>query len=70
MKKSEIDTLAGFLRHVELLVPLLPRCVDSSKHPLRVVNARRLLNKEIEKVRRIVDKLYENAGTENNASAG
>lgn len=69
MKKSDIATLAGFLRHVELLMPLLPRCVDSSKHPLRVVNARRLLNKELARVKSIIEKLNEDVYTENNASA-
>ena len=69
MKKSDIATLAGFLRHVELLMPLLPRCVDSSKHPLRVVNARRLLNKELAGVKGIIEKLNEDVYTENNASA-
>lgn len=57
MKKSELDTLRSFVRHVELLMPLLPRCVDSSKHPLRVVNARRLLNKEIARVKKIIKNL-------------
>lgn len=57
MKKSDIATMAGFVRHIELLVPLLPKCVDSSKHPPKVVNARRLLDKEIERVKRIIENL-------------
>lgn len=57
MKKSELDTLRSFVRHVELLMPLLPRCVDSSRHPPKVVNARRVLDKEISRVKKIIKNL-------------
>lgn len=57
MKKSELDTLRSFVRHVELLMPLLPRCVDSSRHPPKVVNARRVLDKEIARVKKIIKNL-------------
>lgn len=69
MKKSDISALSAFARHVELLVPLLPKCVDSGRHPPKVVNARRLLNKELARVKSIIEKLNEDVYTENNASA-
>ena len=57
MKKSDIAALSALIRHVELLVPLLPKCVDSSRHPPKVVNARRVLDKEISRVKKIIKNL-------------
>lgn len=70
MKKHEIDYIKSLLRHVELLLPLLPRHVDGGKYPTKICNARRLLPKDIARVKRIIEKLYEDVHTENNASAG
>jgi hypothetical protein len=67
MKKSEINLLATFAKHCErVLTRSRPSSTDS-----RTYNAYRLARfKELEKVKRIIDKLYENVDTENNASAG
>lgn len=69
MKKSEIDTLASFARHCERVlayVPPLLRHADT-----RTYNAYRLARfKELEKVKRIIENLYNDVGTENNATAG
>ena len=54
MKKSELDTLRSFVRHVELLLPLLPKVVDSSRYSPKTCNARRLIGRELEKVKKIL----------------
>lgn len=69
MKKSDIETMARFLRHVGKVMDGMP-CLDSSLHKPGVCNAWRLAKKELPRIRRIIDKLYENVDTENNASAG
>ena len=55
MKKSELDTLRSFVRHVELLLSLLPKVVDSSRHSPKTCNARRLIGRELEKVKKILE---------------
>ena len=55
MKKSELETLRSFVRHVELLLPLLPKVVDSSRHSPKTCNARRLIGRELEKVKKILE---------------
>lgn len=69
MKKSELDTLRSFAAHVEKVMKAMP-CLDGSRYSTRVVNAWRLAKKELPRIRRIIDKLYEDVYTENNASAG
>lgn len=69
MKKSELETLRSFVRHIEKVMEAMP-CLDSSLHKPGVCNAWRLAKKELPRIRRIIDKLYENVDTENNASAG
>lgn len=55
MKKSELDTLRSFVRHVELLLPLLPKVVDSSRHSPKTCNARRLIGRELERAKKILE---------------
>ena len=55
MKKSELNTLTCFVRHVELLLPLLPKVVDSSRHSPKTCNARRLIGRELEKAKKILE---------------
>ena len=55
MKKSELDTLRYFVRHVELLLPLLPKVIDSSRHSPKTCNARRLIGRELERVKKITE---------------
>ena len=69
MKKSDIATMAIFSAHVGKVMEAMP-CLDSSRHKPGVCNAWRLAKKELPRIRRIIDKLYENVDTENNASAG
>lgn len=69
MKKSDIATMAGFAAHVGKVMEAMP-CLDSSRHKPGVCNAWRLAKKELARMRRIIDKLYEDVDTENNASAG
>lgn len=69
MKKSEIATMASFAAHLGKVMEAMP-CLDSSLHKPGVCNAWRLAKKELPRIRRIIDKLYENVDTENNASAG
>ena len=69
MKKSEIDTLASFVKHCERVLAYAPAFVHHAD--TRTYNAYRLARfKELEKVKRIIKKLYEDVDTENNASAG
>lgn len=69
MKKSDITTMASFAAHVGKVMEAMP-CLDSSRHKPGVCNAWRLAKKELARMRRIIDKLYEDVDTENNASAG
>lgn len=69
MKKSDIATMASFAGHVGKVMEAMP-CLDSSRHKPGVCNAWRLAKKELARMRRIIDKLYEDVDTENNASAG
>lgn len=69
MKKSELNTLRTFAAHVGKVMEAMP-CLDSSRHKPGVCNAWRLAKKELARMRRIIDKLYEDVDTENNASAG
>lgn len=69
MKKSEIDTLASFARHCERVLAYAPHFVHHAD--TRTYNAYRLARfKELEKVERIIGKLYNDVDTENNTSAG
>lgn len=70
MKKHEIVYIRSLLRHVELLLLLLPRYVDGGKYSTKICNARRLLPKDIARVKRTIEKSYEDVHTEDNASAG
>lgn len=68
MKKSEIDTLASFARHCERVLAYAPAFVHHAD--TRTYNAYRLARfKELEKVKRIIKKLYNDVDT-NNTSAG
>lgn len=49
MKKSELDTLRSFVRHVELVMKAMP-CLDGSRHKPRIVDAWRLAKRELPKV--------------------
>ena len=67
MKKSEIDTLASFARHCERVLAYAPAFVHHAD--TRTYNAYRLARfKELEKVKRIIKKLYNDV--DNNTSAG
>lgn len=69
MKKSEIDTLASFARHCERVLAYAPPFLRHAD--TRTYNAYRLARfKELEKVKRIIKKLYNDVDTENNTSAG
>ena len=69
MKKSEIDTLASFARHCERVLAYAPPFLQHAD--TRTYNAYRLARfKELEKVKRIIKKLYNDVDTENNTSAG
>ena len=69
MKKSEINVLRSFVMHCERVLTKSPP--PSCGTDTQTYNAYRLARfKELEKVKRIIDKLYENVDTENNASAG
>lgn len=69
MKKSEIDTLASFARHCERVLAYAPPFLRHAD--TRTYNAYRLARfKELEKVKRIIGKLYNDDDTENNTSAG
>lgn len=69
MKKSEIDTLASFARHCERVLAYAPPFLRHAD--TRTYNAYRLARfKELEKVKRIIGKLYNDVDTENNTSAG
>lgn len=69
MKKSEIDTLASFTRHCERVLAYAPPFLRHAD--TRTYNAYRLARfKELEKVKRIIGKLYNDVDTENNTSAG
>lgn len=69
MKKSDIATMASFAAHVGKVMEAMPY-LDSSLHKPGVCNAWRLAKKELPRIRRIIDKFYEDVDTENNASAG
>ena len=69
MKKSDIATMASFAAHVGKVMEAMPY-LDSSLHKPGVCNAWRLAKKELPRIRRIIDKLYENVDTENNTGAG
>lgn len=57
MKKSEIDTLASFARHCERVLAYAPPFLRHAD--TRTYNAYRLARfKELEKVKRIIGKLY------------
>lgn len=67
MKKSEIDTLASFVKHCERVLAYAPAFVHHAD--TRTYNAYRLARfKELEKVKRIIKKLYNDV--DNNTSAG
>lgn len=67
MKKSEIDTLASFARHCERVLAYAPPFLRHAD--TRTYNAYRLARfKELEKVKRIIGKLYNDV--DNNTSAG
>ena len=69
MKKSEIDTLASFVKHCERVLGYAPAFVHHAD--TWTYNAYRLARfKELEKVKRIIKKLYNDVDTENNTSAG
>lgn len=69
MKKSEIDALASFARHCERVLAYAPPFLRHAD--TRTYNAYRLARfKELEKVKRIIGKLYNDVDTENNTSAG
>lgn len=69
MKKSDIDTLASFARHCERVLAYAPPFLRHAD--TRTYNAYRLARfKELEKVERIIGKLYNDVDTENNTSAG
>lgn len=56
MKKSEIDTLASFVKHCERVLAYAPAFVHHAD--TRTYNAYRLARfKELEKVKRIIEKL-------------
>lgn len=69
MKKSEIDTLASFVKHCERVLAYAPPFLRHAD--TRTYNAYRLARfKELEKVKRIIKKFYNDVDTENNTSAG
>lgn len=69
MKKSEINTLASFVKHCERVLAYAPVFVHHAD--TRTYNAYRLARyTELAKVKSIIDKLNDDVGTENNASAG
>ena len=41
--------------YVELLLPLLPKFVDSSRHSPKTCNARRLIGRELERAKKILE---------------
>lgn len=69
MKKSDIATIASFAAHVGKVMEAMPY-LDSSLHKPGVCNAWRLAKKDLARMRRIIDKLYEDVYTENNTTAG
>ena len=54
MKKSELNTLRSFARHVGKVVEAMP-CLDSSRHKPGVCNAWRLAKKELARVGKILE---------------
>lgn len=54
MKKSELDTLRSFVRHMELVMKAMP-CLDGSRHKPRIVDAWRLAKKELARVKKILE---------------
>lgn len=69
MKKSEIDVLKSFVRHCERVLAEAPPLIRNAG--TKTYNAYRLARyKELEKVKRIIGKLYNDVDTENNTSAG
>lgn len=68
MRKSEINVLSSFVAHCERV---LTKSTPPSSRDTRTYNAYRLARyKELARVKRIIEKLYEDVHTENNASAG
>lgn len=69
MKKSELNTLRSFVGHCERVFSKSPP--PSCGTDTRTYNAYRLARyKELAKVKSIIDKLNDDVGTKNNASAG
>lgn len=54
MKKSELETLRSFVRHVEKVMKAMP-CLDGSRYKPRTVDAWRLAKRELAKVKAIIE---------------
>ena len=72
MKKSELDTLRSFVRHVEKVMKAMP-CLDGSRYKPRTVDAWRLAKRELVKMKAIIENVKttnDNEERTHNTAAG
>ena len=72
MKKSELETLRSFVRHIEKVMKAMP-CLDGSRYKPRTVDAWRLAKRELVKMKAIIENVKtanDNEHEQNHPTAG